>query len=269
MKDFIERLNNFLKTDGVTLVRSITLVLIGYMLIKGFVNFLRYSLNKSGVKEKTLPNFLISLVNIVLTLILVIYVLTLLGISPDSVVTIASVFSLGVSLALQDTISSFANGIIIIVSKPFIEGEYVWINDVEGTVTSISMFHTTIKTAKGQMITIPNSSATSSNVINYSRLPTRRLDIVIPVSYRSKTEKVKEVIMNVVNSQEGILSDPKPSVRLTNYGTSNLEFTLKAWVSCDIYWDTVFDLNEKILDALVDAEISIDYTQYNVHLKDK
>lgn len=268
MNDFLEKLNNYLKTDGVTLAKSITLVLLGYMLIRLVIKTLKYSVNKSKLREKTLANFLISLLNIVLMLVLVIYVLTLLGVSPDSVVTIASVFSLGISLALQDTISSLANGIIIIVSKPFVEGEYVWINGEEGTVASITMFHTTMITAKGQMITIPNSSAHTSNVINYSRLPTRRIDMNIPVGYGSKVEDVKKTVMAVVNSQKGVLKNPEPSVRLVEYGDSNLVFSLKLWVPCDIYWDTIFDLNEKVLDALIEAKISIDYNQYDVHIKD-
>lgn len=266
MEEFIRGLNNYFTTEGVTLVKSITIVLIGFLLIKGFIKFLRYSLIKTGVKEKTLANFVISLINIALILVLVIYALTLAGVSPDSVVTIASVFSLGLSLAMQDTIASFANGIIIIVSKPFVEGEYVEVNGIGGTVTSISMFHTTLTTPQGQMITVPNSSVTSSNVINYSRYPTRRLDMEIPVSYNSKTDYVKKVIMGVVNNQPGILNSPVPSIRLTSYGDSNLNFTLKVWVTGDIYWDTVFDLNEKIWDALMDAGINVDYTKYDVSI---
>lgn len=266
MEEFIRGLNDYFTTEGVTLVKSITIVLIGFLLIKGFIKFLRYSLIKTGVKEKTLANFVISLINIALILVLVIYALTLAGVSPDSVVTIASVFSLGLSLAMQDTIASFANGIIIIVSKPFVEGEYVEVNGIGGTVTSISMFHTTLTTPQGQMITVPNSSVTSSNVINYSRYPTRRLDMEIPVSYNSKTDYVKKVIMGVVNNQPGILNSPVPSIRLTSYGDSNLNFTLKVWVTGDIYWDTVFDLNEKIWDALMDAGINVDYTKYDVSI---
>ena len=266
MDEFIQNLNNYFTNEGVTLVKSITIVLIGFLLIKAFIKFLRYSLIKTGVKEKTLANFIISLINVALILVLVIYALTLAGVSPDSVVTIASVFSLGLSLAMQDTIASFANGIIIIVSKPFVEGEYVEVNGIGGTVTSISMFHTTLTTPKGQMITVPNSSVTSSNVVNYSRYPTRRLDMEIPVSYHSKTDHVKKVILDVVNNQPGILKTPAPSVRLTSYGDSNLNFTLKAWVTCDVYWDTVFDLNEKVWDALMDAGINVDYTKYDVSI---
>ncbi len=266
MEEFIQGLNDYISNDGVTLVKSITIVLLGYLLIKVFIKFLKYSLLKTGFKEKTLANFIISLVNFGLMLILIIYSLTLVGVSPDSVVTIASVFSLGLSLALQDTISSFANGIIIIMSKPFVEGEYVEVNGISGTVTSISMFHTTLTSSSGQMITIPNSEATSSNVINYSRYPTRRIDMEIPVSYNSKIDDVKKVVLEVVNNQKGVLKSPKPMIRLNEYGDSNLNFILKLWVTCDIYWDTKYDLNEKILIALDEAGIEIDYQKYDINI---
>lgn len=267
MDEFISKLNNYLLTDGVTLAKSVTIVLIGYLIIRVIITTLKKYVNRTKLVERTLPNFLISLLNIGLMAILVLYALTLAGVSPDSVVTVFSVFSLGLSLALQDTISSFANGVMIIVTKPFVEGEYVAVAGVEGTVVSISMFNTVLKTASGQMITVPNSHITTNSCTNYSRLPTRRLDMTIPVSYGSKPGDVKRVIMEVVKKQEGILDNPAPSVVLDSYGDSNLNYVLKLWVSNDIYWDTKFALNEQILTALTEANISIDYNQLDVTIK--
>ena len=267
MDEFISKLNNYLLTDGVTLAKSVTIVLIGYLIIRVIITTLKKYVNRTKLVERTLPNFLISLLNIGLMAILVLYALTLAGLSPDSVVTVFSVFSLGLSLALQDTISSFANGVMIIVTKPFVEGEYVAVAGVEGTVVSISMFNTVLKTASGQMITVPNSHITTNSCTNYSRLPTRRLDMTIPVSYGSKPGDVKRVIMEVVKKQEGILDNPAPSVVLDSYGDSNLNYVLKLWVSNDIYWDTKFALNEQILTALTEANISIDYNQLDVTIK--
>lgn len=268
MNEFIEKLNNYFTTDGVTLAKSVTLILLGYMAIKLVIKLLKISVSKTKLSEKTLANFLISLLNIVLMVVLVVYVLTLFGVSPDSVVTIASVFSLGVSLALQGTISSLANGVIIIVAKPFVEGDYIWVNGVEGTVSSISMFSINLITPLGQAINVPNSAATASNIINYSRLPTRRIDIVVPVGYDTEIEHVKNTILLVTKAHKSILKNPTPSCRLTKYGDSNLEFTLKAWCPTDVYWDTLFDLNEQILIALEKEKISIDYNQFDIHIKD-
>ncbi len=268
MKDFIEKMNYYFLHDGVKLARGVTIVLLGYIIIKIVIKILKKSVLHLKPSERTLSNFFISLINIVLMACLVVFALTLVGVSADAVVTIASVFSLGVSLALEGTISSLANGIIIVVTKPFVEGEFVSLNGVDGTVVSISMFNTTLKTADGLMITIPNSSAINSSVKNYSRYPTRRVDIEVPVSYETSTEQLKQVVLDVVKEQKGILSNPSPAIRMNEYGDSNLIFVLKVWVSNDIYWDTKFDLTEKIFDALNKANISIDYNRYEISMRE-
>ena len=268
MNEFLKSIKDYFLSGGVDLVRGITIILAGFMIIRLFIRFLKRNLYKKKNVDKTLPNFIISLVNIALIGILVIYALVLLGVTPDSIVTIFSVFSLGVSLALQDTITSLANGIIIVVTKPFVEGEYVSFSGTEGTVVSISMFNTVLKTFDGMMVTIPNSTITSENVKNYSRLPTRRIDILIPVGYGTDISLLHSVIDGVLATQEKILSEPAPQLVLKDYGDSNLNYSLRVWVSTEIYWDINFALTEKILLALREANISIDYNQYDVHIKD-
>ena len=268
MNEFLKSIKDYFLSGGVDLVRGITIILAGFMIIRLFIRFLKRNLYKKKNVDKTLPNFIISLVNIALIGILVIYALVLLGVTPDSIVTIFSVFSLGVSLALQDTITSLANGIIIVVTKPFVEGEYVSFSGTEGTVVSISMFNTVLKTFDGMMVTIPNSTITSENVKNYSRLPTRRIDILIPVGYGTDISLLHSVIDGVLATQEKILSEPAPQLVLKDYGDSNLNYSLRVWVSTEIYWDIYFALTEKILLALREANISIDYNQYDVHIKD-
>lgn len=268
MNEFLKSIKDYFLSGGVDLVRGITIILAGFMIIRLFIRFLKRNLYKKKNVDKTLPNFIISLVNIALIGILVIYALVLLGVTPDSIVTIFSVFSLGVSLALQDTITSLANGIIIVVTKPFVEGEYVSFSGTEGTVMSISMFNTVLKTFDGMMVTIPNSTITSENVKNYSRLPTRRIDILVPVGYGTDISLLHSVIDGVLATQEKILSEPAPQLVLKDYGDSNLNYSLRVWVSTEIYWDIYFALTEKILLALREANISIDYNQYDVHIKD-
>lgn len=268
MNEFLKSIKDYFLSGGVDLVRGITIILAGFMIIRLFIRFLKRNLYKKKNVDKTLPNFIISLVNIALIGILVIYALVLLGVTPDSIVTIFSVFSLGVSLALQDTITSLANGIIIVVTKPFVEGEYVSFSGTEGTVVSISMFNTVLKTFDGMMVTIPNSTITSENVKNYSRLPTRRIDILVPVGYGTDISLLHSVIDGVLATQEKILSEPAPQLVLKDYGDSNLNYSLRVWVSTEIYWDIYFALTESILLALRKADISIDYNQYDVHIKD-
>ena len=127
------------------------------------------------------------------------------------------------------------------------------------------------------MITYPNSQAINSSIKNFSRLPVRRISLNIPVAYGSKTEEIKKLVLDVVKKQKNILSPRFYGIwqvlsvwlfRLTEYGDSNLVYTLKCWTQCENYWSTLYDLNEQILDALIDANISIDYNQLDVHIKD-
>ncbi len=267
MDKILEQLKNFALGNGVDLAKGIIFILLGYVGIRVLISILKRSVNRSKM-EKTIPNFMISILNIGLMIMLIIGVLKMLGASTDSVVTLASVISLGVSLALQDVISGVANGFLLVTTKPFVEGEYVKIDSVEGKVVSISMFNTVLKTADGIMITIPNSSATKSSIINYNRLPVRRIVINVPVAYGTRTEVMKKLIGEVADSHEKVLKNPEPSVRLTEYQDSNLNYTLKCWTKGDDYWDTMYDLMEQILDVLVDNNIPIDYNQLDLHIKD-
>ena len=263
-----ENVLNFLKTDGVTLARNITLILLFFMLIKTIIRGMKKAVNKNPSIEKTIPNFAISLLNIGLMAALVIFTLnSVFNVSTDSVVTIASVLTLGISLALQDTIAGLANGIIIVSTKPFVEGEYVSFNGVEGTVVAVTMFNTVLKTFDGLMVTAPNSMITTNAVKNFSRLPTRRIDVDIPVSYQTELGLLKKIVLNIANNIDGVLKDPAPSCVLTSYGDSNLNYSLRVWVSGDIYWDVKFSLNEQILEAIRANNISIDYTRYDVLIK--
>ena len=264
----LENVLNFLKTDGVTLARNISIILLFFMLIKTIIRGMKKAVNKNQNIEKTIPNFTISLLNIGLMAALVIFTLnSVFNVSTDSVVTIASVLTLGISLALQDTIAGLANGIIIVSTKPFVEGEYASFNGVEGTVVAVTMFNTVLKTFDGLMLTAPNSMITTNAVKNFSRLPTRRIDIDIPVSYQTDLELLKKVILNIANNTKGVLQDPAPACVLTSYGDSNLNYSLRVWVSGDIYWNVKFGLNEMIINALRENNISIDYTRYDVLIK--
>ena len=257
----------FLKTDGVTLAKNIAIILALYMLIKVIIRNMKKAVNTNNAVEKTIPNFAISLLDIGLTVALFVYMLnSVFGVSTDSVVTIASVLTLGVSLALQDTIASLANGVIIVSSKPFVEGEYVDVNGISGTVVQVTLFNTVLKTFDGLMVTAPNTMITKNAVTNFSRLPTRRIDIEIPVSYDVDKKLLEETVMSIVEKDSNILPDPKANFVLISYNDKALVYSLRVWVSNALYWDVKFDLNSKILFALKESGIRVDNTQIKIAL---
>lgn len=265
MKDIIQVILDYFKTGGVTLVRSLTLILLGYIFIQTIIRTLKRVVNKTHI-DKTLPNFLISLFNIILIVILVIMILRMLNVSIDSIFTIASVITLAISLALQDILKSFANGLIIILTKPFLEGDLIEINDVQGIVYSITMFNTTLKTPDGQMIVIPNLEVTTNNVKNFSKFPIRRIDITVPISYKANYKFVNDILLQVLENHTKILKDPSPITRINDFGDSNINFLLRCYVLNENYFDVKNNLNELIYGVLKRNNISIDYNQVDVRV---
>lgn len=267
MEELLNNIGHFFTTTGVEVAKAVTVVLLGYLLIQLIMGIIKHAVTKSNTKDKTMVNFLLGTIRFVLFVILIILVLTMAGVSTDNVVTFASVISLGVSLALQDVLTNLASGFLVVTTKPFVEGEFISVDGVDGTVISISIFHTKLKTPNGQMIIVSNHTASVNNVINYSRLPTRRIVINVPVSYKTEVAEVKSLILDLAKSHPNMVKDPAPDCRLAEYGDSNLIFTLKCWVAASKYWDTLFDLNESILEKLREAKIDIDYDQFDIHIK--
>ena len=168
----MEQILNWFRSGGVELAKAISLVIILYLFIQLICGTLRKWIVKR-FKERTLPNFVLSIFKILLYIALIIVVLRLCGITTDNAVTLASVLSLGISLALQDVLSGLVNGVMVIVNKYFVEGEYVQVGSVEGTVVKVTIMATTLKTVDGLMLMVPNTTVASNPVKNYSRLPIR------------------------------------------------------------------------------------------------
>ena len=167
---------------------------------------------------------------------------------------------------MQNTLSSLTNGIVLIFTKPFKAGDFVDIGGTSGTVKEIKLFSVKLITGDNITVVIPNNTVLSSTIINYSRNPLRRLDIVVPVSYDAQVQEVKDVVNAVVDKDERIARNPAPFFRLTEYGASSLNFTLRVWTQSGDFWAVKFDLLENILDALRKAKIEIPYDQLDVHV---
>lgn len=268
--EFIEKLRDFFIGTGVSYARNLTFVILFFLATRVVITLLKTSVNKQTMVDRTIPNFVISILNIALIIIWVLFVLrSLFDISTDSIITVLSIFTLGLSLALQDVIVSLANGVLIIVNKPFVEGEFIQVQNTLGTVTKISLFNTTLKCYDGNMITVPNSALITNNVTNYSRLPTRRLDISLPISYKVKVSEVEAVMKELFAEQTNILKDPAPCLLVDSYGESNVNYIVRVWTPSDKYWDVRFEMNAKILTSLEKANIKIDYAQIDVHFEGK
>ena len=229
------------------------------------------AVQKNTMKSRKIDNaaasFVTSVVSLVAYVGLMLVIIGTLGFSTESIITAFSSVMLAIALGLQNTLASLANGILLIFTKPFQAGDYVDIGGTSGTVKEIKLFSVKIVTPDNLTIVIPNNTGFGSTIINYSKMPLRRIDIVLPVSYDVDVAKLKELVNGLIAKDTRIAKDPAPFFRLTEYGESSLNFTLRAWTNTSIYWDVRFDLMEGILEALRENGVEIPFNQLDVHVK--
>ncbi|MBE6689716.1 MAG: mechanosensitive ion channel [Ruminococcaceae bacterium] len=258
-------IKNTVMNNWHNILRFVLILVLGAIAVGVLVKVIRKLLNKTKLKGAG-ANFLTSLCKVGLVIVYLIVVLSALGVDTTSIIAIFTTLTLAISLAVQDTVANLASGIMIVVNKPFDEGDFVDIGGASGTVESISISSTKLKTGDNKVIVIPNKNVTSSNVTNFSAKDIRRLDLTFSVAYGSDVEKVKEIILAVIAKHDNILQTPEPMVRLTEHGASSLDFVTRVWVKQADYWPVNFDLKEEVLAAFNEAGISVPFPQMDVHV---
>lgn len=177
---------------------------------------------------------------------------------------------LAASLAVQDSLSNLASGIMILVTKPFKIGDYVEADGVTGTVMMTGLIHTRIKAIDNKVIYVPNSKIIAAKIVNYTSQEKRRVDIEISASYDAPIEKVRKALLEAVENTDMFLDDPeKPFAAVLSYDDSSIKYVVRAWVETPKYWDAHFALMERIKTEFDNAGIEMTYNHLNVHLIDK
>lgn len=207
-------------------------------------------------------------VKMMLYLVMVLIVAGSLGIDVTSLVALVSVFGLAVSLAVQDTLSNIAGGLVVLFAKPFALGDYVATDDGEGTVEEMGLTHTKLDTFSGQRLMLPNSKLSAGKIVNYTVLGVRRADHGIGVSYSCDPDKVKAACLAAVARTPNVLDDPAPQAVMTAYGDSGIEYHVRFWAKTDDFWDANFRSLEEIYRVFAQEGIEITYNHLNVHIVD-
>lgn len=260
-----ESIVSFLTGAGWIVVEALAALVIGIIVIRIVLSLLRKILLKRTM-DNTIANFVLTVVRFALWLLLFFIVASIVNIPLTPLITALGSLALAVGLALKDSLTNLANGVLLIGQKPFSEGQYVSIDEVEGTVKSIGLLTTELISPDNKKIIVPNSKITSACITNFSAKPTRRIDWEFTASYDSDVETVKSTILKVLESYEKTLSDPTPMVRLSRRDDSALVFVARAWVGNADYWDVTWDINEQVFVALKAAGITIPFPQMDVHI---
>lgn len=270
MSDILEALKDFgskfVNETGLTLIRTLAFLVLGLVVIKIVQTITRNVTLKSSKLDNSAASFIISIVTVVLYVALVIVVVSSLGFSTAGIIAGFSAVALAIALALKDSLGSLANGVIIIFTKPFKKGDYVQIGDYDGLVQDIRLFNTKILTYDNVEVIIPNSDILSSEMVNYSTMPLRRVVIDVPVPYDADIAAVKATVLNSLTSYRYSVSQPSPSVVLKAYKDSALLFSARVWTQNEHYWDTLNDLYEIIFLDLHANGIDIPFNRLDVAL---
>lgn len=247
-----------------SLLYALFLLVFGLWLINIFVKYIRRYFDKKDF-DPTLENFAVSLTNWTLKIILFVLVITKLGVETTSLVAIIGAAGLAIGLALQGSLSNFAGGVLIIVLKPFKEGDFIEAQGVSGTVKETTLFYTKVITFGNQLAVIPNGQLTNDNIINYTIEGKRKDAITIGISYDSDIKLAKDILVKLMSEQEKIFEDPAPQVVVAELGDSAVNLSLRFWANNEDFWDCHWYTIEEAKMRLESAGIGIPFPQRDVH----
>ena len=210
--------------------------------------------------DLALQGFISSLVNIILKVLLVVSVASMIGIQTTSFVAAIGAAGLAIGLALQGSLANFAGGVLILLFRPFKIGDWIEAQSVSGTVDSIQIFHTVLRTSDNKTVIVPNGNLSNGIITNYSRQPTRKVVFDVGVDYEADLQKVREVLLALADDPR-VLKEPAPAVVVTALGDSAITMSLRVWVDTPNYWDVLFMFNEHARDRLKAQGVDIPFPQ--------
>ena len=250
---------------AVNIVTAIVILIIGSIVARVVGNALNRVMKLRGI-DATVADFLAAIVRYGVLAFTFIAVLGRVGVQTTSVIAVLGAAGLAVGLALQGSLSNFAAGVLLVIFRPLRVGEYVDLGGVAGTVDQVQIFSTTLRTADNKTIVVPNGKIIAGNIINYSREPNRRVDIVVGVAYNADIDVVKKVLGDVIAADKRIMHAKGVTVRLNEMAPSSLNFVTRSWTTNAEYWNVYFDLMENFKRSLDAHNIGIPFPQMDVHL---
>lgn len=246
------------------LMGTVLILVIGVLIIRVIMRIITAALEKSHL-EKAAHSLIFSLARAAMYILLFLIAASQMGIDVSSIVALASVLTLALSLALQNMVSNLIGGFVILYTHPFHSGDYVEIAGQGGTVKEISMTYTVLATPDNRIISIPNSAVAAAQIVNYSSADSRRVELTVTASYDAPTQKVLDALV-LAGTVDNALLNPAPSAVIVSYDDSAIRYSLRIWVKPGDYWDVYFQVNQRIKDVFDQQGIEMTYPHLNVHL---
>ena len=250
---------------GIKVATALAIFLIGKFVIRLAVGAIAQVMQKQEV-DKTLETFICNLVRTALMVVVVIAAIGALGVETTSFIAIFGAAGLAVGLALQGSLSNFASGVLIVLFRPYRVGDWIEAAGISGGVEQVQILTTILKTGDNKQIIVPNSQIMDSIITNYSANETRRVDMVVGVSYDDDLDKVRKTLEDLIAAEDRILPEPAPTIAVSALADSSVNFVVRPWVNSADYWGVMFDMTEAIKKRFDKEGISFPFPQRDVHL---
>jgi small conductance mechanosensitive channel len=261
----VEAFWNWVSMYSLNIIGAILIFLVGKWLARRISNLVAKLLERNKI-DLALAHFLANLTYYSLIVLVVVAAAGRLGINTTSFLTIIGAAGLAVGLALKDSLSNFAAGVMLVLFRPFTIGDVVSTAGITAKVEKITIFNTLFCSPDNQLIIVPNNKIISDIITNITAKDTRRIDLTVGISYSDDMAKTKDILMRLAKEESRILTDPAPTVVVAELADSSVNLVFRPWVKTAEYWDVRFDLTERIKNRLDEAGISIPFPQQDVHL---
>ncbi len=250
---------------GINIAMAIAIFVIGRFIAKIIVNASERLMAKAGVDE-ILRGFIGNILSAVLTVFILIAALEKLGVDTTSIMAIFAAAGLAVGLALKDSLANFSAGVMLILFKPFKVGDFINAAGVSGTVETIRIFNTVMRSGDNQEIIVPNSGIYGGTITNVTARDTRRIDLVIGIGYEDNIAEAKKLLEDIISKNDKILADPAPAIMVAELGESSVDLAVRPWVNTGDYWGVRSEMLQTIKEVFDEKGISIPYPQRDLHL---
>ncbi len=267
--DYHQLLTDLVQEAGWILLKvviALAIYLVGKQIIKWIIRLMDKAFNRHSV-EASLRSFLRSLVKALLMVMLVFAIVQTLGVNTSSFLALFASAGLAIGMALSGTLQNFAGGVVLLLLRPYKVGDYIESMGQSGTVESIGLFSTSLKTPDNQTIYVPNNSIATSIIDNYSQSETRRVDWVLSISYGDDVDVARREILAMLEADARVLKENAPVVLVKTLNSSSVDLVIRAWVNNADYWGLYFDMNEKMYKELPSKGINFPFPQMDVNIK--
>lgn len=250
---------------GKHIIAAVVIFIVGRFIIK-LINRLVASILQRRHIEISVQTFLSSLVNIILTILLIITVIGALGVNTTSFAALIASAGVAIGMALSGNLQNFAGGLIILLFKPYRVGDFIDVCGVQGTVSAVQIFHTILLTPDNKAVYLPNGSTSSSTITNYSREDKRRIEWTFGIDYGEDVGRARTAILSVITADARILPDPAPFVAVGGLSDSSVDIIVRVWVPTEEYWNVYYDMHQRVYETFNEQKINFPYPQQTVHL---